>query len=100
MKMLVGGGRGVGRVLTGAMSIAMRGISTIVGGDILRDVATFVQSLDSMFGGFQERADRTYALLKQSGTEFVVVAAPNPTRCARRRSSWNDCRRIPCRWPG
>ncbi|GAA2369714.1 MULTISPECIES: ArsA family ATPase [Gordonia] len=78
MRMLVGGGRGVGRVLTGAMSLAMRGISTIVGGEILRDVATFVQSLDSMFGGFQERANRTYELLKQPGTEFVVVAAPEP----------------------
>ncbi|MGB3303997.1 ArsA family ATPase [Gordonia sp. (in: high G+C Gram-positive bacteria)] len=78
MKMLVGGGRGVGRVLTGAMSLAMRGIATIVGGDILRDVATFVQSLDSMFGGFQERANRTYELLKTPGTEFVVIAAPEP----------------------
>lgn len=76
MKMLIGGGRGVGRVVTGAMSLAMRGISTIIGGEILRDVATFVQSLDSMFGGFQERAARTYDLLKQPGTNFVVVAAP------------------------
>lgn len=76
MKMLIGGGRGVGRVLTGAMSLAMRGIATIIGADILRDVATFVQSLDSMFGGFQERADRTYQLLKRPGTNFVVVAAP------------------------
>ena len=76
MKMLVGGGRGVGRVVTGAMGIAMRGISTIVGGDILRDVATFVQSLDSMFGGFSERAERTYSLLKRPGTQFVVVASP------------------------
>lgn len=78
MKMLIGGGRGVGRVVTGAMSIAMRGISTIIGGDTLRDVATFVQSLDSMFGGFQERAAKTYALLKQPGTQFTVVAAAEP----------------------
>ncbi|GAA4658673.1 ArsA family ATPase [Gordonia humi] len=76
MKMLVGGGRGVGRVVTGAMGLAMRGVSTIVGGEILRDVATFVQSLDSMFGGFSERAERTYQLLKRPGTQFVVVAAP------------------------
>lgn len=76
MRMLIGGGRGVGRMLTGAMSLAMRGIATIIGADILRDVAVFVQSLDSMFGGFQERADRTYELLKRPGTQFVVVAAP------------------------
>ena len=75
MKVLVGGGRGVGRMVTGAMSLAMRGVSTIIGGEMLRDVATFVQSLDSMFGGFQDRAAKTYALLKQPGTQFAVVAA-------------------------
>ncbi|MEP9415394.1 ArsA family ATPase [Gordonia sp. VNQ95] len=78
MKMLVGGGRGVGRMVTGAMSLAMRGVSTIIGGDMLRDVATFVQSLDSMFGGFQDRAMKTYELLKQPGTRFAVVAAAEP----------------------
>ncbi|MEE3851583.1 ArsA family ATPase [Gordonia sp. LSe1-13] len=78
MKMLVGGGRGVGRMVTGAMSLAMRGVSTIIGGDMLRDVATFVQSLDSMFGGFQDRATKTYELLKQPGTQFAVIAAAEP----------------------
>jgi anion-transporting ArsA/GET3 family ATPase len=29
-----------------------------------------------MFGGFRERADKTYALLKNPETAFVVVAAP------------------------
>jgi anion-transporting ArsA/GET3 family ATPase len=78
MKVLVGGGRGVGRMVTGAMSLAMRGVSTIIGGDMLRDVAMFVQSLDSMFGGFQDRALKTYQLLKQPGTQFAVVAAAEP----------------------
>ncbi|GAB2665465.1 ArsA family ATPase [Gordonia jinhuaensis] len=75
MRMLMGGGRGVGRVLTGAMGLAMRGVSTIIGGDTLRDVSVFVQSLDSMFGNFEERARRTYELLKQPGTLFTVVAS-------------------------
>ncbi|QKT06028.1 ArsA family ATPase [Gordonia sp. X0973] len=77
-KVLIGGGRGVGRVVTGAVGIAMKGVSTIIGGETLRDVATFVQSLDSMFGGFQERSARTYDLLNQPGTQFAVVAAPEP----------------------
>ena len=34
--------------------------------------------LDSVFGGFRERAERTYALLQDPGTAFVVVAAPEP----------------------
>ncbi|GAA1907473.1 ArsA family ATPase [Williamsia serinedens] len=78
MKVLLGGGRGVGRVVTGVVSLAMRGVSTIVGGDTLRDVSTFVQSLDAMFGGFQDRATTTYNLLKRPGTQFVVVASAEP----------------------
>ena len=38
----------------------------------------FVQSLDSTFGGFREKADRTYELLKRRGTQFVVVSAAEP----------------------
>jgi anion-transporting ArsA/GET3 family ATPase len=43
---------------------------------VLRDVQTFVAALDTMFGGFRERADQTYALLQDAETAFVVVAAP------------------------
>jgi anion-transporting ArsA/GET3 family ATPase len=31
-----------------------------------------------MFGGFRERAEKTSALLRAQGTEFLVVAAPEP----------------------
>jgi anion-transporting ArsA/GET3 family ATPase len=31
-----------------------------------------------MFGGFRQRAQQTYELLKAPGTAFVVVAAPEP----------------------
>lgn len=71
-------GRGVGRLVTGAMSLALRGVSTIVGGQLLKDASLFLQSLESMFGGFQDRADRTYAMLSRPGTHFVVVAAAEP----------------------
>ena len=45
---------------------------------MLSDAASFVQSLDATFGGFREKADRTYALLKRRGTQFVVVSAAEP----------------------
>ena len=35
-------------------------------------------ALDTMFGGFRERAEQTYALLQAPGTAFLVVAAPEP----------------------
>ena len=34
------------------------------------------RALDTMFGGFRERADYTYQLLRAPGTSFLVVAAP------------------------
>ena len=53
---------------------------------MLTDVQTFVAALDTMFGGFRERADATYRLLKAPGTAFVVVAAPE--RDALREASY------------
>jgi anion-transporting ArsA/GET3 family ATPase len=53
-------------------------LTKILGTQVLRDVQTFVSALDTMFGGFRERADYTYQLLRAPGTAFLVVAAPEP----------------------
>jgi anion-transporting ArsA/GET3 family ATPase len=78
IRVIMAPGRGVGRFVTGAMSLAVRGVSTIVGGQMLKDASVFLQSLESMFGGFQDRAERTYAMLSRPGTHFLVVAAAEP----------------------
>ncbi|NUS93484.1 MAG: ArsA family ATPase, partial [Nocardia sp.] len=78
IRVIMAPGRGVGRFVTGAMSLALRGVSTIVGGQMLKDASNFLQSLESLFGGFQERANRTFAMLAKPGTHFLVVAAPEP----------------------
>ncbi len=77
-KLLLGPGRGIGKLVAGAMGLAMKAMSTILGSQMLSDAATFVQSLDSTFGGFRAKADRTYELLKRRGTQFVVVSAAEP----------------------
>ena len=77
-KLLLGPGRGIGRLVTGAVGLAMKALSTVLGSQMLSDAASFVQSLDATFGGFREKADRTYALLKRRGTQFVVVSAAAP----------------------
>ncbi|MDT5218687.1 MAG: hypothetical protein QOF15_792 [Mycobacterium sp.] len=77
-RLLLAPGRGFGRLVTGAMGLAMKAMSTILGSQMLGDAAAFVQSLDATFGGFREKADRTYALLKRRGTQFVVVSAAEP----------------------
>ncbi|AKT52538.1 ATPase [Arsenicicoccus sp. oral taxon 190] len=73
----VGGRLGV-RTLTGGMSLAAGVLGRLLGGQLLADVQTFVLALDTMFGGFRERADRTYAQLSEPGTAFVVVTTPEP----------------------
>ncbi len=77
-RLLLGPGRGIGRLVTGAVGLAMKALSTVLGSQMLSDAASFVQSLDATFGGFREKADRTYALLKRRGTQFVVVSVAEP----------------------
>jgi anion-transporting ArsA/GET3 family ATPase len=61
-------------------------LTRVLGGQMLKDVQTFVAALDTMFGGFRERAEQTYALLQAPGTAFLVVAAPE--RDALREASY------------
>ncbi len=77
-RLLLNPGRGIGRLVTGVMGLAMKAMSTILGSQLLADASAFIQSLDDTLGGFRERADRTYELLKRRGTQFVVVSAAEP----------------------
>jgi anion-transporting ArsA/GET3 family ATPase len=70
------GGRAGFKVFSVGVNVVTTTLSKVLGGQLLQDVQTFVAALDTMFGGFRERADQTYALLKDSETAFVVVAAP------------------------
>ena len=72
------GGRAYLRVLNAGFGIVTGVLTKILGAQVLRDVQTFVTALDTMFGGFRERADYTYQLLRAPGTAFLVVAAPEP----------------------
>jgi anion-transporting ArsA/GET3 family ATPase len=72
------GGRAYLRVLNAGFGVVTGVLTKILGAQVLRDVQTFVTALDTMFGGFRERADYTYQLLRAPGTAFLVVAAPEP----------------------
>jgi anion-transporting ArsA/GET3 family ATPase len=72
------GGRAYLRVLNAGFSMVTGALNKILGAQVLRDVQTFVSALDTMFGGFRERADYTYQLLRAPGTSFLVIAAPEP----------------------
>jgi anion-transporting ArsA/GET3 family ATPase len=70
------GGKAYLKVMSASLALFSRLITRILGSELLMDVAGFVSSLETMFGGFRERAESTYQLLKAPGTAFLVVAAP------------------------
>lgn len=81
-----GAGRGIGRIAAMGFGIFTGVLSKVLGTQVLADIGTFVAAIDTTFGGFRERADATYALLKDRGTAFIVVAAPE--RDALREASY------------
>jgi anion-transporting ArsA/GET3 family ATPase len=78
IRLLTGGGRTGLKFASAGFMIFSRIVSKILGGQLLRDISAFVAALDTMFGGFRERATATYELLRRPGTWFVVVASPEP----------------------
>ena len=70
------GGRTGLRVLNAGFGLVTGVVTKIIGSQLLRDVQTFVSAMDTMFGGFRERAEYTYRLLRAPGTSFLVIAAP------------------------
>ncbi len=72
------GGRAGLRMVQLGVGLFTNALTRVLGGQLLGDVQTFVGALDSMFGGFRERAEQTYALLQDDETVFMVVAAPEP----------------------
>ena len=80
------GGRGVFKVMAAGFGMFTSVLSKVIGAQVLTDVQTFVGSVDTLFGGFRQRAEDTYAMLQADDTAFVVVAAPE--RDALREASY------------
>lgn len=78
IKLLSGTARGPARLMSAGFSVISGALSKVLGGQLLSDLQAFVAAMDTVFGGFRQRAQQTYALLQASGTAFVVVAAPEP----------------------
>jgi anion-transporting ArsA/GET3 family ATPase len=72
------GGHRMFSLVSASFGLFSRAITRIVGTQLLTDLSGFVGAIDSMFGGFRERAERTYRVLQASETAFLVVAAPEP----------------------
>ncbi|NYE36079.1 anion-transporting ArsA/GET3 family ATPase [Nocardioides cavernae] len=78
IRLLLAPARGPARLMSVGLSVVTNALTKVLGGQMLREVQTFVAALDTLFGSFRQRAEQTFALLQTDGTAFVVVAAPEP----------------------
>jgi anion-transporting ArsA/GET3 family ATPase len=65
-------------LVTASFGLFSKLMDKILGAQLITDVSGFVGALDSMFGGFRERAEQTYRVLQAPETAFLVVAVPEP----------------------
>jgi anion-transporting ArsA/GET3 family ATPase len=72
------GGRSMFSMVTASFGLFSRAVQKLLGAQLLTDLSGFVAALDSMFGGFRQRAEETYRILQAPETAFVLVAAPEP----------------------
>jgi len=78
IRLLLTPARGPARLMTAGLGIITGALTKVLGAQFLRDVQTFVSAIDTLFGGFRQRAQQTFQLLQADGTAFLVVAAPEP----------------------
>ncbi|WP_372736088.1 ArsA family ATPase, partial [Nocardioides sp.] len=78
IRLMLAPARGPARLMTAGLGVITNALTPILGGQVLTDLQTFVAALDTVFGGFRARAQKTYALLQDPGTAFLVIAAPEP----------------------
>ena len=76
MRLMVAPARGPARLLSAGFGLVTSALNKVLGAQFLTDLQAFTAALDTLFGGFRQRAEATYSLLQADGTAFVVVAAP------------------------
>ena len=78
MRLLLAPARGPARLMTAGFGMVTNAVTRIIGAQTLQDMRAFVAAFDTLFGGFRQRAQRTFELLQDRRTAFLVVAAPEP----------------------
>jgi anion-transporting ArsA/GET3 family ATPase len=78
IRLMMAPAKGPAKLMSAGFSLIVNAMTKILGAQFLKDLQTFVTALDTVFGGFRQRAQQTYSLLKADGTAFLVVAAPEP----------------------
>jgi anion-transporting ArsA/GET3 family ATPase len=78
IRLMLAPAKGPARLMTAGLSVVTNALTKILGAQVLKDMQTFVAAFDTLFGGFRQRAQKTFELLQAEETAFLVVAAPEP----------------------
>jgi anion-transporting ArsA/GET3 family ATPase len=78
IRLLLAPARGPARLMTAGLGMITSALNKLLGTQVLQDMQMFVAAFDTLFGGFRQRAQKTYQLLQADGTAFLVIAAPEP----------------------
>ena len=76
IRLLLAPARGPLRLMSVGFTLVSAVMNKVVGGQLIKDLQTFVAACEALFGGFRARAQETYRLLSSEHTTFVVVATP------------------------
>jgi len=78
IRLLLAPARGPARLFSVGLGVVTSALNRVLGTQVLRDMQTFIAAFDTLFGGFRQRAERTFSLLQDRETAFLVIAAPEP----------------------
>ena len=59
-------------------SFVIKRLAKFVGSKFIDDISIFFTEFNDILGGFRQRAEETFALLRQPRVGFVLVASPEP----------------------
>jgi anion-transporting ArsA/GET3 family ATPase len=76
IRLLLAPAKGPARLMSAGFGVVTSALTKVLGAQVLRDMQTFVAAFDTLFGGFRQRAQKTFELLQADGTAFLVVASP------------------------
>ena len=73
------GGSGSGWSLVGKTgAFVLKRLAKFVGSKFIDDLGVFFTEFNDILGGFRQRAEETFSLLRQPRVGFVLVASPEP----------------------
>ncbi|HUQ07752.1 MAG TPA: ArsA-related P-loop ATPase [Kofleriaceae bacterium] len=75
---LQGGGRSGWSLLGKTGSFVLARLAKFVGSQFLDDLGVFFTEFNDILGGFRQRAEETFSLLRQPKVGFVLVSSPEP----------------------